>query len=629
MAQSFDFYDMIHTFSLRNNSPYISIDILVKFLQRNAERPAAPPQLKFWGTETQEKVFRELARLTDEEKCIVQGEAGKQRIFLPIFFVEKLENIYFMMDAKIDRPFPSEENLKWSIPQAYIREISVDSGMLEYFSEPQRTIFPIIKLVFPERFGSALTLSTHLPRRILGTALRKIKYSLQRSNEMDYYMQKLLAHFSGQHIRVKRFIDNLAVNQLESLKEIEEANDFTFSAWIYLCPMIKERIMDIMNLDNEISAEMTALYQSVTLMLVITNYYKIVNINERNKDMAFSAVHEKMGELPYMYNFDEIMKFTGSGGVIILQRFAEKDLKDWLNKQMTYNNEILPAILKFELPETKEIFVRKDRVLPLCWYMLKDIQSKVKSDIVNRWIKLMKELYKEKAMEENSDFETLVSKTIKLYAPVLIGILHDRKLPIVQHEIIMSSAEPSKIEKIFEGNKLISLRKLLDLKRESLLLQCKFSLPLWHSIPIFVSIGRFFKHGLKKENSYYKESEKQQTDANYKQNLKKSAEKILKEMVPDASSADDYIKNIHDRWNQLINKSANERLTKDINTIITNYMRNAIKMFGSRILNQSMLDDLAGSIIRVNPPLAKITNKNALRLYIKLFITKMLATSAY
>jgi hypothetical protein len=339
--------------------------------------------------------------------------------------------------------------------------------------------------------------------------------------------------------------------------------------------------------------------------------------------MAFAAVDEKMMEAPYIFTFDEILKFTAAGGMVILQRYTEEDLREWMKQKMIPVNDKFSDILKFTGTDKKEYFVRSDRLLTLCSYILKDLQPKIKNDVTDHWTKILKSYYKDKSMENDEAFEGFLQRLVRLYSPIILIILRDKRTALLQYEAIAESINPSKIDKFFDGNEMIPFRKLFGLRRDSLLLYSKLSLPFWYSIPVIVSLGRFFKHKIKNESVYYKETGKA-AENDLRPSLRSSAEKLAKEIVPDNTTIDEYMTSLIDRWNQLLNKPAQEKFTRDVNTTIKDYMRNAIKTFGSQALNSSMLDELAERMISANPALSQISNKNALRIYIKVYMTKVL-----
>jgi hypothetical protein len=626
MAQNLDFFSMIRAYSLKNNSPYISINTLISLLKKNALRVNAPPHSKYWIENTRGKVYSELIRLSDEQKCIIQGSDQDQRIFLPSFFVEKLETIYFNIDKTADKAFPCEKDLNAVIPAEFVKKIYINDDMVDYLVEPQRSVLPILNITFSEKFGSILMLSTHLPRRILEIALAKVKISMQRTGSADSYRQRLITHFPGQDVYAKIFFNNFMMRQQICIEDIEKSNDFAFSAWFFLCPLIKMQVTDTIERNGEVSTENIGLYQSASIIFVFNNYYKLISINKRDQEKTFSLIHEKMGQPPYIFTISEMFNFTGIGGLQILNRYTEDDLVEWLNQKLITHENCLPAILKFTGMDGKDNFIRKDRVLTFCSYLLKDLQHKIKEEITNRWVKLLRDYFKERAMESDAHFEELITKSVYLYRPFLLNLLHDRRVLLLQNEAMESNSDSSKNQKFFVNGNIIPLRKLMGLKREDILRTCKWMLPFWYSIPFVITLGRIIKHGMGAKNAYFKEDEKQAASA-YTSNLKNSAEKLCKELVPDNTELDEYMQNILDRWNKILNSFARERLTRDVNTTIKDYMRDAIKNFGQRALSTVMLDELADRIIMSNQSLSKIKNRNSLRLYIKLFITKILVNS--
>jgi hypothetical protein len=623
MAQNFNFYELVRIYSLRNNSPYISIDTLTKFLRKNGSRPDAPPDLKFWAENTHKKLLAEIEKLSGAGKCIILEEANSIKIFLPDFLVDKIEDLYLSPDITDDKPFPSIEQIAENISKEYIREVSVETGLINYLAEPQTTQFPILKFIFPEKFSNMAVLSSQIPKRILETTLLKLKKSVQKNMLADFYQQKLMARFSGQEFRVKTFFNNIMQNHPACIKDIEEANDFTFSAWLFLCSLIKTYVNTLIGRNGQIFPENIALYQAAALLLVFINRYKIIAINKHNKDLAFASIYEKLTESPYMYSINDISNFTGMGGIRVLQNYAEEDLNEWIKQKISILPDKLPDLFRFTGTNRIDFFVRKDRVFTLCSMLLKNNQPKVKSEIINHWIKVLREYRKEIAMEKELDFDEFIQKTVSLYAPALIIILRDKKTFLLWQELIDESRDTSKIGIYFENGAMAPLKKIFRLKRDDLLLYCRLSLPFWYSIPFIVSLARLFKYGFNKKKELSK-AEKG-TLSEEASNLKTSAKKLAKEVTPKDLTLEEYLAKTVDRWNQLLNKPAQEKLTRDVNKIIKDYIPHALKFFGSGMLNSEILDEVAQRVLNSSPDLSKINNKKHLCLYIKLFIIKTLS----
>jgi hypothetical protein len=624
MAQDFNFYELARIYSLRNNSPYISIDTLAKFLRKNGLRPDAPPALKFWVENTYKKLLAEIAKLSGTGKCIIQEDDHSMKIFLPDFLIDKIEDLYVSADITKDKPFPSMEKTAENIPKEYMRNISVEGGLINYLNEPQTTLFPVLKLVFPEKFSNMVVLATQIPKRIMELTLLKLKRSIQKNMLTDFYQQKLMSRFPGQEFRVKTFFNNIMQNHIACIKDIEEANDFTFSAWLFLCSQVKIYINTLIGRNGHVFPENIALYQAASLLQVFINYYKIIAINKYNKELAFAAIDEKLTESPYMYALSDISNFTGMNGLRILQNYTEEDLYEWINKKTTPQADSLPDLFRFTGNDKMDFFVRKDKVFILCGMLLKDMQPKIKSEIINHWTNVLREYNKEQAMEKDTYFDELVRKTVMLYAPAFVVILRDKKTFLLWRELADESKNTSKIDIYFESDGPVPLKKIFRLKREDLLLYCRLSLPFWYSLPFIVSLMHFLKHGFskKKENSKAEKKSLSETSSN----LKSSAKKMAEAVTPKDLTLEEYMEKTIDRWNQLLNKQAHEKLTRDVNKIIKDYIPHALKFFGSGMMNSNQLNDVAQRILNSSPDMSKINNKADLCLYIKLFIIKTLSS---
>jgi hypothetical protein len=432
-----------------------------------------------------------------------------------------------------------------------------------------------------------------------------------------------MAHFSGQEFRVKTFFNNIMQNHDACIKDICEADDFTFSAWLFLCSLVKTYVNTLIGRNGQVFPENIALYQASALLLIFVNYYKIIAINKYNKELAFAQIHERLTEPPYMYTLSDISNLTGIANIRILQRYTEEDLNEWIKQKTAIPTDGLPDLFRFTGTDKIDFFVRKDRVFTLCVALLKDTQPKIRNEIITHWTKVLSDYCKEESMESEAYFDDLVRKTVVLYVPALITILRDKRTFLLWQELINEKKETSTIAVFFEDGELAQLKRIFRLKRKELLLYCRLSLPFWYSIPFIVSVLHLLKHGVSKKKEPSKSEKKLLAEAS--PNIKNSARKLVLEATPRDLTFEEYMVKTIDRWNQLLNKQAQEKLTRDVNKIIKDYIPHALKFFGSRILNSELLDEVAQRILKSNPDLSKINNKADLCLYIKLFIIKTLA----
>ncbi|GMO31855.1 MAG: hypothetical protein Ta2F_07590 [Termitinemataceae bacterium] len=625
MANSLDLWTIIRTYSLKNNLPVVDLSIFVNFLSRNAERAdTSVVDLSEWLPDTKEKVQEALRELIKEGKCKVVNDSGIQKILIPHFFADKIGQIYQVSDGIGEVPFPDEKAMHVKIPPEYVRNIPVEPSFVNYLNNPQKSELPVIKLTFPKGFGEGFALPSLLPRRLLELSVIKVKESFRKKNRMDFYIQKCITHFSGQEARVREFIGLLMTRPIDCVSQIEEATEFSFGFWLYVCPLIKTLIQDNIARTSEIEPGDVALFQSAVIILILTNYYKIIALNKHNKELSFAEIESKLTELPYYFTMADIMQFKNKNGINLMQKISEQEFSNFILRKMAVNKEsgLLPDILTYYGPERIQWLIRKDRVWPLIEMQLEEGAGLVKNEIVLRWTGILKTYRRERAMDKEKNFEDLLNTLARDLCPVLIAILHERKTAVLQEELCSSKSYTAKMVFYFDVDVPLPLRRLFKYSRSEILERCRFSLPFWYSIPFFVSFMCMIKHGPAKK---YIDGDKNKNAKNAKDvDSQKAAEKCASTLVPKGTSIDEYILCVLDRWNQLLNKTVRDKLTNDVDAIIRDHVRYLQKMQGRIVLSNEMLGETANRIINMNSALAKIGDRESLVLYIKLSITKMM-----
>ena len=80
------------------------------------------------------------------------------------------------------------------------------------------------------------------------------------------------------------------------------------------------------------------------------------------------------------------------------------------------------------------------------------------------------------------------------------------------------------------------------------------------------------------------------------------------------------------QWNKLITKPLRENLIEDVNSLIRDYMRKTIRTLKSKNFTVDRMYDLADTLIKTTA-LQKIKDKEALQMYIVLYIVKLVKES--
>jgi hypothetical protein len=606
------------------------IESFIKFIERNIGRGTSSINLEEWKGNTRVKITEGINVLLEKEKIALETDDGITKIVMPNFYNDIIEKEYMLIQDQRKFPFPSEETLEIKIPPAKVRVIRVEKDFINYLSEDHKSPHQIIKLVFPENFGSALTLESMYPAKMLEFAVVKLQEALHQRSEMDFFTQRLTSRIKDHEARVKDFLSAILMRPAECIANIRMADEFTSSAWNFFCPLAYAHIRELIGRYNEESpTDYSAIIQASTIISAYNNFYLAECISKKQKETALSAVETKLSEYPYAFTIGDMLNFKTPGGTPILQRYTTTDLEEFLHKKTSSTGtKDLPSLLRFTGRDGMHWYIKKDKVFTLCTRLLVEARNQIKTDIEERWAKLLYAYKHEDSMERSADFEDLLIRTANLYTPLLIPVVRDKKTALLQTEVLMSKGVLPRNENFFDRDRPVSLQTLLILKREDLLRRAKFALPFWYSIKPLVAFMRYMKFGRKKQsnNASGNGAAAGKTDEN-RGKLRESAIKLSRTLVPDGTTIDEYLDSLNDKWNQKLNLNEQRKLREDVNTIVRGYIQQVYKNQFSTLLTVYMLDDIAENIVRNTSAFSKINNKNALRLYIKIYIAKHLSAA--
>jgi len=623
MEQTLDLYTLLKTYAFKNCSPEIDLEVFIMFLEKNASREKAKAQLGEWQNDTRGKVTQGILELAEEQKISIRNEIDTKKIILKNFYFDFITRAYLSPLNTAKLPFFNEISLNLRVSENQLRIISVKNELQNYLTEYHGNPGQIIKLIFPEDYGSALTLEDQYPSKILEISLIKISEIIKQQNELEFFTPKILSFFKNVSALARDTLNTIIAKPVIYKKNIEDSGDFTFEFWQFLCPLITNHIKEKTERSGVKTNEDLAFGQSASLIYAFNTYYQIIAAEKKEKEMAFGLVYNMAGEPPYMYTINDMMGFANNSGSRILESYKLKDLEEFLKTKMAVSNkDVVPYLLKFKTRIGNDIYVRKENVLPLCIKLLADARFSLKKIIQTRWEKALKSFRREAAMDDDEKFERLLLRTCSLENSVTMDIIQDKRVALIEAETPEAGKMKSKGVKIYQGFQLLPMRTLLALNRREILRDARCSLPFWYSVGILVSIARFLKYGFKKDDDDYDE---ETLNVAKTAELQELIKKMMAKLVPKNTTIDAYMTSVRDRWNQLIKKQDNKRLTSDVHEIIKTNLSHALKIYNVNNLNEKVLDNIAESIMHSNIyTFQTIRDKKSLHLYVRLYIVKLL-----
>jgi hypothetical protein len=343
-----------------------------------------------------------------------------------------------------------------------------------------------------------------------------------------------------------------------------------------------------------------------------------------------------MDKPPYYFTQDQIIKFTDSKGMPLLNLYSEADLNNYIKKKVNESVEgAIPEWLVVQSKSGEQYYLKKDRYLPLVTRLTVEAQGGVKQEVASRWTTMLGDFKSEPAMESDPEFDRLLANLNATMNPLLATFLADRKLPWVYDELERTQKVIPPASRIFERGKLIPYSLLFVMKRKDMLFDAKMSLPFWYSIPIINSIIAFFvRLGKKKKRGYQKakksgevtEMNEAETTAakSHSRDFLNSIRELESQMVPIDKDINSYLEELQDQWGRLLDPKAQRNLVEDVNSLIRDNLRQSIRVWKRQPLGPSNLQELAQGIVNGTPTLRNINSRDALLLYMQIYMIKLL-----
>jgi hypothetical protein len=633
MAQRTDLYSILTSYANKNNSPYIAIDPFLSFLEKYAKRMAEEqPEWLKWTQDTNVKFYAELASLAEEGKCELLSDTNDGRIYMPHFYMELLQQYYNNIDSNADMPFPGEETLNIEIPISQKRFLGAGSDLPTYLEDPQEGDLPIICIGFPDNFGSALIPASMIPKRLIEASMLKIRNYLRSHGNKEFALHKLTPQLMGKEGYLKDYLNQILTRPMDCAASIEEGGEFSYLFWAHFSILVKG---DIKKKKDLLSDDIAAI-QAVCIIEALNTYYKALAVKKRERELALKDLESHLYKPPYLYTIDQIIKFTSSKGVLLLSQYSREELENWIKKETTESQDNkLPNLLIINGGNDERFFISKNKIPLLCARLLTEAREKVKNAVSKRWIRIIMEYRKEPAMENDKDFDKLLDTCTAKINPTLTSLLEDPKLQLVYDELEQAEGEIPIAARIFNRGELLPYSSLFLLKRKNLLDDTRLILPFWYSMPILSSLINFFKNLFKKRQD--KKEARQNINADDEENeglhdrggareILNAAREIEFAMVPPGQSIDGYLDELKTRWSRLISKQARDNLVEDVNSLVRDNLRHTLRVHKHYKVTRENLATLASNIVSRTPSLQTLSGKDSLRMYIELYLIKLLET---
>ena len=639
MATTTSIIVLLKFFATRQKNAVVDYRDFCEYLKRYSEHHIEEqPSLACYLEDPVPALQTELDKLIESRLVVLMNtSAEKQGIVVIPYYIERFAERYKDIAVNPSLPFPSEADLPKGTPKEIVtRENSADiiGKLLKHQELNDKTLYG---LTLPHNAPSILLPSSVSVVTLIEDSVGKIQNMLKKEEHHDYFLKKLTVSNPGREMIIKNFFNAFVDRSDHSLETLSQTTE-SFYLWNQLCFFIKQDYEKI----KDYTQEDLSCLQAVYITELGANYFKNEAAENAKKEGAIKTLEGLLMKPPYYFTFDEITKFTDNKGQLLLTQYTEEELKEYLHKK-TQEAPVqeLPELLVFKTYDDTRYFIFKSKVLQLILRLCTDARVSVLEAIKNQWSEVLRQFDMLPEMKEPKAFEERLEKEIRIQSPILSALLHSSFLPLLSYDA-SGGDDTSKIS-LFVNGQLLPYSDILLMSRQEILNDAKILLPFWYTAPIVSWIAKLLLRPPKSKRNkkqktkaeQYREEEaakrkEDETTAMLAQNATVSKKVALREaarnaeqaFVPTSSTLNRELDSYEKMWNHHIGNEAHNNLTEDVNSLIRDYIRKTLRTMKVEGFTKDRIHSLAESLMTA-PGLQKIREKDALLMYIQLYMVKL------
>ena len=622
MAVSVRLPDILRTYALRFNSPFVGISELTDYLRKYAQRNIAEkPDVASFIDISETRLLTELEALESEGKVELIDDKRKGKVvFVPFYFLDKVTRQYEMIHEKPELPFPLASAIPQNFSKRFLRYIRINTDFTELQPEPENDTF-LYQLMFPDDTPPLIFPGNFSTDQMLDLAIAKLRFFFQKDELRDFIQKKLITANPGKEYSIRKFILTIQAHSSEAMYTLKKSGD-VYLYWSYLCSVVKQ---EFSKKTEKMSDEITIL-QAIFIIEYLNNYYRNKTQQSLQRETALKNLDLALQKPPYYFNKAAIVNFKDSRGVPLLGQYSQSDLEEYIQEKTGSDGDAnLPDLLSFKTPDGERYYIMLDKTVPLIISLVNDNRKKLRDVCLKKWYQQLIRFEQSDAMHTDSAFNQLLKTLCAEYVPILYALLGAPFIPMLSADKRITEHQAAEIRRIFSRDRLLSYTDLFMMNRQELLTDAKILLPFWYTIPIISSIIAFFMRPKKTRrparmgNSKAESLPQQPGTTNKKISPREIASELQAEFIPANKSLQDCIIEQLDLWNTIIDPAIRKQNTDDVNSFIRDQVKIAHRTQSFTKLTSDRIRNLADAIVST-PGLAKVKNKGALRLYTEYYI---------
>jgi hypothetical protein len=632
MAATASIAALLRNYAQKQGSELVGFAEFCDYIKRYAEHhiDEQPDLIVYIGNST-EIVRQEILKLAEANRVSLIDTKTAPRIVMLEITAEKAAVKYTQAVRNPQILFPCFTDLPKYYANVVVPQQMAPGFFFDLLDQKKHDEFILFSVAWSKNIPAILYPSALPIETLIEAAVMKLHYLLQKENTREYYLKKLMNANAGREIIAKNFFNHFFQSPKEALNLLRESGE-AYYLWNQFCFYVKQDFEK----EKDLTVDDVSRLQAVYIIEYVSTYFKNRVQIRTQRESALHALDAALEKPPYYFSYQTITKLTDPKGVELLGQYSEEELAVYLRDSTVLPpGWDLPKLLTFKLESGLRYYIVKSNVPILLARLLGDARESISNDIVSNWEEAFRKFRTLPEMHDTAAFENALIKMVKSASPVLYSLLNAPFLELVYTE--MQNSKGAQSTALFKNGVMLPYMEILLLSRSKLFTEAKSHVAFWYVTPPFSLILRAL-FGPKTKKPYkpasapggiyvdsHRDSARSEDPAlKRKEEIRSAAKKLTGQFVPDGSNIERELAFYEKQWNRLLDKTARQNFTEDVNSLIRDYLKRVIKTLKGTSLDAERIQSIALTLSNIDA-FKTVTDHDQLFMYIKLYIIHLLS----
>ncbi len=686
MAEKLNLTPILHACAKQSSSARLPFRYVKEFVAQYANRRVdEQPELSALTDDRAEGTLVESLTAMEKDGLLSLQYSGGSviSVFFPLYFLGLIRDKYKQIEDRPSVPFPDDSALESVIPADLVRPVDVTSEYVEWIQKSDEVAPEILRLQFPDKIPSIIVVSESVATELLPMCMQKVRLYLRSTKNASYIHHKLLSHFPTREAALSDAIRQVLTTPHDAVSTIRRPTDFTYNLWTHMCTSM---IKDIRS-RNELLEHDSSSAQAAYLIGYYNAYYRGLDQKQREEEVALKIVEKHLEDSRAPFTFRDVITLPDDRGNPISRKLPTDRVAETIEKRIKpVSGESLAPLLRIRGSDQVDYYVPSVHAFSHFLQHREALSDELRRYYIERCSAAFKQDRVLMSMKSDELFQKHILQEVRTRSPYLAGLLKYEILFLLAHSTKGNADYREDLRIIFapEKGRLQPLDVMFELDRSRIIKDAELLLPFYLGTPLLRSITRFVRalfsgrvrpsdrveHDVADErdsrgtnttsakpptspetgdgidtdeapsmsaaDTSVKPDKSRSTTVNsgtarpkggsskvpsaaYRQQVKE----VVQEFIPDPSSIDKVLGDLHEKWNPLIAEPAKSNLREDINSLVRDFLRKMRSGFRSAPPGADRIRKMSQELSDKDS-FAQIRRKESLRRYIELYMLKLL-----